>query len=199
MIGAARNEVRPFSEREIGLVEQFADQVAIAVVLARQLATIERQRTESARYAAAGGRAAVICRRPAAPQRPSAGDHGALRRPARLHGVRREGGSRGGPRRLAPVPRNGWRPGGRRIRATLEHFAGDGLMVFFNDPTPMDDHQLAAVRTACEMRDRFAHLAGDWHKRGYDLGLGIGIAVGYATIGPIDSRGATTTVPSGCR
>src|SRR5690349_15767378 len=51
VIGAARNEVRPFSELEISLVEHFADQVAIAVVLASQLETIERQRTELARYA----------------------------------------------------------------------------------------------------------------------------------------------------
>jgi class 3 adenylate cyclase len=72
---------------------------------------------------------------------------------------------------------------------TVEHFAGDGLMVFFNDPTPIADHQLTAVRTACEMRDRFAVLATDWRKRGYELGLGIGIAAGYATVGRIGFEG----------
>jgi class 3 adenylate cyclase len=62
-------------------------------------------------------------------------------------------------------------------------------MVFFNDPTPVPEHQLAAIRTACEMRDRFADLATDWRKRGYELGLGIGIATGYATIGRIGFEG----------
>jgi adenylate cyclase len=72
---------------------------------------------------------------------------------------------------------------------TVEHFAGDGLMVFFNDPTPVTDHQLAAVRTACEMRERFGSLSTAWHKRGYELGLGIGIAAGFATIGRIGFEG----------
>ncbi|HEX5721635.1 MAG TPA: adenylate/guanylate cyclase domain-containing protein, partial [Acidimicrobiia bacterium] len=72
---------------------------------------------------------------------------------------------------------------------TVEHFAGDGLMVFFNDPAPVENHQLAAIRTACSMRDRFAVLSAEWRKRGYELGLGIGIAVGYATVGRIGFEG----------
>ncbi|MCA1587787.1 MAG: adenylate/guanylate cyclase domain-containing protein, partial [Chloroflexi bacterium] len=72
---------------------------------------------------------------------------------------------------------------------TLEHFAGDGLMVFFNDPPRVAEHQLEAVRTAIEMRDRFEALAAGWSKRGYELGLGIGIATGYATLGRIGFEG----------
>jgi class 3 adenylate cyclase len=72
---------------------------------------------------------------------------------------------------------------------TVEHFAGDGLMVFFNDPAPIADHQLAAVRTACAVRDRFTELAAAWRKRGYELGMGIGIASGYATLGRIGFEG----------
>ena len=72
---------------------------------------------------------------------------------------------------------------------TVEHFAGDGLMAFFNDPTPTPEHQLAAVRTAVARRERFATLAADWRKRGYDLGLGTGIATGYATLGRIGFEG----------
>ncbi|HEX2681965.1 MAG TPA: adenylate/guanylate cyclase domain-containing protein, partial [Candidatus Dormibacteraeota bacterium] len=71
----------------------------------------------------------------------------------------------------------------------VEHFAGDGLMAFFNDPTPVPDHELAAVRTAVELGERFTTLAGNWHKRGYDLGLGSGIATGYATLGRIGFDG----------
>jgi class 3 adenylate cyclase len=71
----------------------------------------------------------------------------------------------------------------------VEHFAGDGFMIFFNDPTPLPDHPLAAIRTALAMRDRFAELAAGWRKRGHDLGLGIGISVGYATLGRIGFEG----------
>lgn len=72
---------------------------------------------------------------------------------------------------------------------TLEHFAGDGVMVFFNDPVLQDDHVERAVRMALAMRERFAPLALGWHKRGYELGFGVGIAVGYATLGRIGFDG----------
>ena len=188
VIGAARNEVRPFSEREIGLVEQFADQVAIAVVLARQLETIERQRTELARYA------------PQAAELLSSVEGRQL-----LSGHRREitalfadlrgftaFAEKADPEEVLGVLRDYHATVGILAvenHGTVEHFAGDGLMVFFNDPAPVADHQLAAVQTACEMRDRFARLAADWHKRGYELGLGIGIATGYATVGRIGFEG----------
>ena len=72
---------------------------------------------------------------------------------------------------------------------TLEHFAGDGLMVFFNDPVEVADPQLRAASMALAMQTRFAELQAGWKKRGYDLGLGIGIAVGYATLGRIGFEG----------
>ena len=72
---------------------------------------------------------------------------------------------------------------------TLEHFAGDGVMVFFNDPVIQDDHVERAVRMALAMRERFAPLALGWRKRGYELGFGVGIAVGYATLGRIGFDG----------
>jgi class 3 adenylate cyclase len=72
---------------------------------------------------------------------------------------------------------------------TIEHFAGDGLMVFFNDPVPIPEPQLQATRMALAMRSKFADLQAGWKRRGYDLGLGIGIAVGYATLGRIGFEG----------
>jgi adenylate cyclase len=72
---------------------------------------------------------------------------------------------------------------------TLEHFAGDGVMIFFNDPVPQEDHVARAVRMAVAMRDRFEPLAAGWRKRGYELGFGVGIAVGYATLGRIGFEG----------
>jgi len=68
---------------------------------------------------------------------------------------------------------------------TLEHFTGDGITVLFNDPIPIPNPAERAVRMALAIRDRFGELAVEWSKRGYDLGLGIGIAQGYATIGAI--------------
>jgi len=72
---------------------------------------------------------------------------------------------------------------------TLEHFAGDGMMVFFNDPVPQPDHVERSVRMAVAMRDRFAQLNTGWSKLGFDLGIGIGIATGYATLGRIGFEG----------
>jgi class 3 adenylate cyclase/CheY-like chemotaxis protein len=81
---------------------------------------------------------------------------------------------------------------GREVLAhegTLERFAGDGMMVFFNDPVPVPDHAARAVRMALTMRDRVAELALGWRKRGYELDVGVGIAQGYATIGAIGFEG----------
>jgi class 3 adenylate cyclase/CheY-like chemotaxis protein len=72
---------------------------------------------------------------------------------------------------------------------TLEHFAGDGVMIFFNDPIAQDDHVERAVRMATTMRDRFGPMSEGWRKRGYELGFGVGIAVGYATLGRIGFEG----------
>jgi adenylate cyclase len=68
---------------------------------------------------------------------------------------------------------------------TLERFTGDGLMVFFNDPEPIPKPVEHAVRMALAMRDRAAQLGERWRKLGYDLGLAIGLAHGYATLGAI--------------
>ena len=72
---------------------------------------------------------------------------------------------------------------------TLEHFAGDGVMVFFNDPIAVESHELQAIRLALAAQGRFAELAGTWRKRGTELDLGIGIEAGYATLGRIGFEG----------
>ena len=72
---------------------------------------------------------------------------------------------------------------------TLERFTGDGMMVFFNDPVPVPDGPARAVRMALAMRERVRVLSADWHRRGWDLGHGVGIAQGYATIGAIGFEG----------
>jgi class 3 adenylate cyclase/CheY-like chemotaxis protein len=76
-----------------------------------------------------------------------------------------------------------------RYEATLERFTGDGLMVWFNDPLPCDDPALKAVHMAVEMREQVGPLLGKWRKLGHELGFGIGIAQGYATLGRIGFEG----------
>jgi class 3 adenylate cyclase len=72
-----------------------------------------------------------------------------------------------------------------RYEGTLDRFIGDGIMVIFNDPIPCDDHVARAVRLAFEMREKVEELNKRWSRRGYQLGFGIGIATGYATLGEI--------------
>jgi class 3 adenylate cyclase/CheY-like chemotaxis protein len=76
-----------------------------------------------------------------------------------------------------------------RFEGTLERFVGDGLMVFFNDPVRCEDGPLRSIRMALAMRTRIKGLAERWAREGHDLGLGIGIAQGYATLGTIGFEG----------
>jgi class 3 adenylate cyclase/CheY-like chemotaxis protein len=72
---------------------------------------------------------------------------------------------------------------------TLEHFAGDGMMIYFNDPVEIENPAGVAVQMAIAMQERFATLVTGWHKRGYALSMGIGVAQGFATIGAIGFEG----------
>ena len=88
-----------------------------------------------------------------------------------------------------------------RFEGTLERFLCDGLLVLFNDPIPCPDAAARAVRMALAMRDCVTELAQRWRKRGHDLGFGVGIAHGYATLGTIGFEGrleytAIGTVPN---
>ncbi len=76
-----------------------------------------------------------------------------------------------------------------QYEGTVERFAGDGVMVLFNDPLPCPDHAARAVRMAADIRGDVAALAQGWRDQGFDLGLGIGIAMGYATLGRIGFEG----------
>lgn len=70
-------------------------------------------------------------------------------------------------------------------QGTLERFTGDSVMVFFNDPLPCEDHCTRGVQLALEMRSRGQELISKWNQRGARLGLGIGVAAGYATLGRV--------------
>jgi adenylate cyclase len=189
VIGIVREEAGPFAEEQIELVRTFADQAAIAIANARLLETVERQRSELSRFLSpqvaelissedgeqllAGHRAyisALFC------DLRGFTAFAETAEPEELLEVLREYHTALG--ELIP-----------RYEGTLEHFAGDGLMVFFNDPLPVAEHELQAIRLALAAQERFAELAAAWRRRGTELGLGIGIGAGYATLGRIGFEG----------
>ena len=76
-----------------------------------------------------------------------------------------------------------------RYSGTLERYAGDGVMVVFNDPVPVDNSALQAVLMALDMRVAIGALTEKWSRLGHDIGFGIGIAHGFATLGTIGFEG----------
>jgi class 3 adenylate cyclase len=77
----------------------------------------------------------------------------------------------------------------QEFEATVGFFAGDGLMVFWNDPMPCPDPADRAVRMAVALRERFVQLTAEWRRRGHNLGFSVGVASGYATLGEIGFEG----------
>ncbi len=77
----------------------------------------------------------------------------------------------------------------RRFGATVGFLQGDGVQLFFNDPEEIPDAPLRAVRLGCALRERMRELTAVWRKRGYELGFGAGIALGYATCGEVGFEG----------
>jgi class 3 adenylate cyclase len=84
-----------------------------------------------------------------------------------------------------------------QYRGTIGYRAGDGVMVFFNDPIPCEDPDCRAVRLALDIRAAFARLCERWSKLDVNVGLGIGIASGYATMGVIGVEGRFDYTPIG--
>ena len=76
-----------------------------------------------------------------------------------------------------------------KYSGTLERYAGDGVMVVFNDPVPVEKPALQAVLMALEMREAIGALTERWLRLGHDIGFGIGIAHGFATLGTIGFEG----------
>lgn len=81
--------------------------------------------------------------------------------------------------------------------AGVDHRSGDGIMVIFNDPLPCDDPAGDALRLANAMRDRMHALCAEWRKYGHRMGFGVGISLGYATVGVVGSAGRYDYTASG--
>ena len=189
VIVIARSEQRPFSGEHIALAQTFADQAAIAIANARLLETVDRQRAELSRFVS-----------PQVAELISSKDGEQLLTGHRAYISVVYFDLRGftafaetaEPEELLAVMHDYHVTVGALVHehgGTIEHFAGDGLMVFFNDPAPVEQHELQAAKLAVAMRARLAELTTHWRKRGYELGLGAGIAVGHATLGRIGFEG----------
>ena len=87
-----------------------------------------------------------------------------------------------------------------QFEGTLDQFSGDGIMVFFNDPVPCPDPAERAVKMAVAMRETARALIDSWRLRGCELGFGVGIAQGYATLGQIgfSDRSGYTAIGTVC-
>jgi adenylate cyclase len=189
VLALTRNEVRPFADAEAALALGFAEQAAIGIANVRLLETIERQRGQLARFLS-----------PQVAELVSSPDGEAL-----LAGHRREitamfcdlrnftvFSDTAEPEEVLGFLRRYHATVGALVvehEGTLEHFAGDGLMVFFNDPELQADHAARAVRLAIEIRQRFEAISEEWRRRGHVLQVGMGIATGYATMGRIGFEG----------
>lgn len=96
------------------------------------------------------------------------------------------------PEEVVPVIQNYHQSMGQLIHSyggTIDHRAGDGIMVIFNDPLPCDDPAGTAVQMALAMRERMTSLCDEWRRLGYHLGFGAGISLGYATVGVVGYEG----------
>ena len=189
VLGISWAEPQVFTDDQARLVSTFAAEAALAITNARLFQAVERQRQELARFLS-----------PAIADLVSSEDGRRLLAGHRAYVTVLFADLRGftsfaetaEPEELFDVLRDYHGAVGELIEiwgGTLEHFAGDGLMIFFNDPVAMPDHEIRAARMAVGMRDRIGALSSGWQRRGIELAIGIGIASGHATLGRIGFEG----------
>jgi class 3 adenylate cyclase len=216
-----RREVRPFDDRQVDLVETFAKQAVIAIENVRQFralrartdevhalnATLENRVQEQVGEIERMGRLKRFLPPAVADTVVSSGSEKMLSSHRALLGILfcdirgfTAFCERAEPEETIEVLQTYHEEMGKLIAehgAGVDHRMGDGIMVLFNDPLPCDDPAGAAIRLALAMRERMQDLCKRWKRVGHRLGFGVGVSLGYATVGMVGTEGRYDYTASG--